>query len=882
MERGTMKKTAAWILTVLLVPVFLHAANTDKRAYQAKPINPHPPVIDGLLNDPSWEKVEWGDNFIQREPYEGKEPSQETAFKILYDNKNIYVAVRAHDTKGELIEKRLSRRDSLEGDWVEVNIDSYFDKRTAFSFAVNAAGVKRDLAVSNNGEIRDLNWDPIWYVKTASDEQGWTAEMRIPLSQLRFANSEELTWGLQITRSLFRKDERSDWQFIPKDSPGWVHLFGELHGLKDIKPPRQIELTPYSVGRLQYFQQEAGNPFATGNLRNMMGGLDGKIGITSDLTLNFTINPDFGQVEADPSVVNLTAFETYYEEKRPFFIEGRNILSFPIMIGDGDFSSDNLFYSRRIGRSPQRRISPDQDEYIDTPENTSILGAFKLTGKTKNGISMGVINSITGRENAQISHWGLMRSEIVEPLTNYFGLRLQKDYNEGNTIIGSMVTATNRNLQSPDLDFLHKSAYSGGIDFEHNWKDRTYYLAARLLFSHVRGSTEALTQTQESPLRYFQRPDADHIHFDPTRTSLTGHGGTVFAGKGGNSRLNYMAGVTWRSPGLELNDMGYQHYADTIMQWTWAGYRIWEPFSIFREIGFNFNQWRGWNFSGANIFDGGNIGMWGQFKNYMQFNLGFNRSAEALSSTALRGGPSLRVPGGWNIWYNLSSDSRKRLRFNLGGSNFIGDQNNRQSSGINFGGSYRPNSALSISVNPSYNHSIRELQYIGKETLASETRYLFGRIHQKTLGVTMRLNVSLTPDLSIQFYGQPFVSAGKFSQVKNITEPRADLFTNRFHIFNADEIRFDQIQDTYYIDEDSDGVFDYSISNPNFNFLQFRSNLVLRWEYIPGSALYLVWSQGRTGYLDSGDFSFRNDMQDLFHVHPHNVFLVKFSYCFKL
>ncbi len=877
-----MKKILLFLCIILLFLQFANADSPIKKVYVTSNINPHPPVIDGKLDDPVWDKVTWAGDFIQRNPYEGKEPSQVTAFKILYDDSSIYIAIRADDIEPEKIEKRMSRRDDLEGDWVEVHIDSYFDHRTAFGFMVNAAGVKGDVVISNDGDDGDDTWDPIWYVKTDTDEQGWSAEMRIPLSQLRFGKKLNQIWGLQVIRRLHRKQETSNWQLIPQKASGWVSRFGELQGIKGINAQRQVELTPYTVGRTQRFEREEGNPFATGSLSNLYGGLDGKIGITSDLTMDFTINPDFGQVEADPSVVNLTAFETYYTEKRPFFIEGRNILNFQIMGGDGSFSSDNLFYSRRIGRSPQYDPDTEDEEYLDMPENTTIFGAFKITGKTTGGISIGIIDSITAKESAQLSYLGERREQVVEPMTNYFGLRLQKDYNEGNTIFGGMITATNRSIKNEELNFLHDAAYTGGFVFIHQWIKKTSYFSLKTVFSHVKGSKEAILRTQESSVRYFQRPDTDHVRVDPDKTSLSGHGGTLNFGKEGSSGFRFSGGVTWRSPGLELNDMGYIRRADAIMQWVWANYRISKPFSIFRQISFNFNEWMGWDFGGEQMFKGGNTGMRGEFKNYWNFNLGMNREGEALSTSSLRGGPALRLPRVWNGSLFINSDSRKKLRYFVGTFFFYGDQNDSRVNEFEIGATFRPNTALSLSISPSYEFSMNELQYVDTLDLDAGEKHIFARIEQKTLSLTFRLNLSLTPDLSIQFYGQPFISAGKYSEFKPITDSRAQKYEDRFHRITESEIDYYPDTEEYNVDENLDGVVDYTLENPDFNFLQFRMNLVARWEYIPGSSLYLVWSQGRTEDSSVGDFSFREGMRDLFSVHPHNVFLIKFSYCFQL
>ncbi|HIC89882.1 MAG TPA: hydrolase, partial [Anaerolineae bacterium] len=363
-------------------------------------------------------------------------------FKIVYDARNLYVAIRARDSKIDEIISRVTRRDEAEqSDLVGVLIDSYFDHRTAFEFSVNAAGVKMDVLHSDDGMNKDPSWDPVWFVATTIDDSGWTAEMRIPFSQLRFGKNNKHTWGLQVYRQLYRKQEMSSWQFIPRNAPGFVHYFGELRGLDDISPPRRIELLPYTVANTNRSKKQQGNPFATGQKNTLSGGLDGKIGLTSDITADFTINPDFGQVEADPSEVNLTAFETFFEEKRPFFVEGKNIFDYRLMIGDGDQAQDMLFYSRRIGRSPHYRPDLGDDEHLDMPQSTSILSAFKVSGKTANGVSIGVLDAVTAKEKAGIERNGHYRDETVEPLTNYFVARLQKDYNEGSTTIGGMLTA---------------------------------------------------------------------------------------------------------------------------------------------------------------------------------------------------------------------------------------------------------------------------------------------------------------------------------------------------------------------------------------------------------------------------------------------------------
>ncbi|MFC1726447.1 DUF5916 domain-containing protein [candidate division KSB1 bacterium] len=854
-----MKRLAAFLSLCILFSFNGIFAQTAKKIYRTAKVNPHPPVIDGLLNDPVWEKVEWGTDFTQRSPNDGEEPSQETAFKILYDDNNLYVFIRAHDTEPDKIATIMSRRDGFPGDMVEINIDSHFDKQTAYSFTVSASGVKGDEAITLNGRNWDSSWDPIWYAETSIDEEGWCAELKIPLSQLRFGEKDENIWGLQFMRHIFRKEERSNWQYIPQDAPGLVHLFGELHGIHGIKPKRQIEMLPYIVGNTQRFKKVEGNPFATGSLKDMSGGLDGKVGLTNDITMDFTINPDFGQVEADPSEVNLTAFETFFQEKRPFFIEGRNIFEYRVtngMLGTR-ITRDQLFYSRRIGRSPQYYPDPGENGYVDVPERTSILGAVKVSGKTKNGVSIGVIESVTADEKAEIRQAGQSSRESVEPQTNYFVGRLQKDFDKGNTIIGGIVTAVNRNIKNPNLNYLHKAAYTGGIDFIHYWKERTYYIGLKGMFSNVKGTKEAILRTQESSARYYQRPDADYVTLDPDRTSLSGHGGTAKFGRMGNSRINFETGITWRSPGFELNDIGYMRSADVAKQWTWVGYWITKPFSIFRNFSLNMNYWMYANFGGEIISRHQNVNFNTQFTNGWGLNGSFGHDGQTISTTVLRGGPSFLYPGQIGGSVYMYTDRRKAVRFELLTYRYWGEDNSSQVKGFDFGGVYRPNNAMTLYLYPNFTFANDKMQYISQKESNGENRYVFGEINQKTVGITIRMNYNVTPDLTIQYYGQPYISAGRYSNIKRVTDPDASKFEDRYHTFTDKEIAYDSEENTYYVDESSSGEPDYSINNPDFNFRQFRSNLIVRWEYSPGSTLYLVWTQGRTGYIPDGNFSFK-------------------------
>ncbi len=415
----------------------------EKRSYQTSGISSdNSPLIDGIIDDAIWDAVPWAENFTVHNPNNGEKPKRQTKFKIIYDEKNLYAAFKCYHEDPSNIENRLSRRDNFPGDWVEINIDSYFDKSTAFSFTTSVSGVKGDEFITGNGSNWDTNWNPIWFAETNIDDEGWTAEVKIPMSQLRFGEKEEHVWGFNVMRRDFGSDERSTWQWIPQNVSGWVSNFGEMHGIKGIQLIKQLELQPFVVAGIETFEKVEGNPFADGTNTRLNFGLDGKYGLTSDLTLDFTINPDFGQVEADPSALTLDGFRIFFGERRPFFVENANLFEFSVsrLEAGGPFGNDNLFYSRRIGSSPKGNISVPSGVYLDQPDFTTILGSVKVSGKTKDGWSISLLESVTAEESAKIDNQGEKSSEIVEPLTNYFVAGLAKDFREGATRIGAKLT----------------------------------------------------------------------------------------------------------------------------------------------------------------------------------------------------------------------------------------------------------------------------------------------------------------------------------------------------------------------------------------------------------------------------------------------------------
>ena len=850
-----------------------------KKIYKAYRVEVSPD-IDGNLDDQAWQQGDWAGDFVQNEPYEGRPPSQPTEFKLAFDDQYIYVAIKALDSAPDSITNRMSRRDHTDGDMVFVVFDSYHDLRTGFIFGVSSAGVRSDLIMSNNGQNEDETWDPIWQAEAQVHQWGWGAEMKIPFTQLRFNKDSESVWGFEVARQIFRKEEMSFWHPIPRTAPGIIHAIGELDGLQEIEPRKQLDLTPYGVASMETYEAEEGNPYADGNDPKFNMGLDGKIGVTNNLTLDFTINPDFGQVEADPSEVNLTAFETYFEEKRPFFIEGKNITSFNVGLGDGDVGNDNLFYSRRIGRRPQGYPSLDEGEYASVPKFTRILGAAKLTGKTENGLSVGILEALTADTRATIDNQGEEYRETVEPLTNYTLARVQKDFNKGNTIIGGAVTSAIRKLDGTEMQYLHNNATTGGVDFTQYFKDRNYMLNAALYMSNVQGSTEAISLTQQSSARYFQRPDADHLQLDESRTSLSGAGGKLEFGKiGGNWNFLYMN--IFKSPGLEINDMGYMQVADNVMNVLWTGYNFTEPFSIFRRLNLNNDVYLSNDFGGQITGLGYEYNVNASFKNYWRAGFGGGFNFMEVSTRMLRGGPSMIMPNNGRFRVNLGSDDRKAIS---GGAFFNtnwGSEDSYQRYYYTLFMTFRPLNTLSISLFPSYSHNIQELQYVTQTDMSGDPRYIFGSIDQKVLSMSLRINFSITPDLTIQYWGQPFTASGDYSEFKMITDSKADQYTDRFHVYTEDQISFDG--SNYLIDENTDSNMDYSFENPDFSVNEWLSNLVVRWEFLPGSTAYLVWSQTRNHYIADGTFDAWENMKLMYtEGKPTNVFLVKFSYRFGL
>jgi hypothetical protein len=815
------------------------------------------PTIDGRLDEVVWSMAPAGSDFVQVRPNPGEPSRQRTEVRFAYDDAAIYVGVRLFDTAPDSVVGQLSRRDQeVYSDWVYVCLDSYYDRRTGFAFGVNPKGVKMDLLLYDDTND-DESWDAIWDVAARQDSLGWTAEFRIPLSQLRYSTNalsgEAVVWGMNVLRKVARTDEEAFWSPVRRDANELVSAFGDLHGLSELKSPRRVELVPYSMSRVIHAPGDRADPFFKKNDGAVGLGADLKLGITSDLTLTATINPDFGQVEADPSVVNLTAYETFFPEKRPFFVEGFDIFRAGIGVGDGDSGNESLFYSRRIGRSPQGG-TPDHASYSSTPEAATILGAAKLSGKTKGGWSVGALSALTARETADYYDDAGIRGEaVVEPLTHYGVGRVIKDFRNGQSAIGGVFTTVNRDVPA-ELSFLRDNAFAGGLTARHKWQNGNFQLSAFMVGSHVTGDTAAINRTQRSSARYYQRPDNDYADYDPTRTSLSGYAGGVEFFKTGGGHWRYAAVINARSPGFEVNDLGFMQNADQILQVAYVGYDQFKPGKLFRRWDVNVNQWTGWNFGGDNNSFAGNINGSMELHSAWDFWWSINRDQARMSEGALRGGPLMRVDGqsGFNVGFD--SDERKAFNYWVSFNYRAEDETDGRSIGVYPGVRWRLGNRAELRLSPSISINKRSAQYIDELSSNGSAVYVFGELDQVTTSLTTRLSYTFTPDLSLQLYAEPFISAGDYGSYLQVADPRAARFNDRFAPFQGE------------------------IDNPDFNYRALRSNAVLRWEYRPGSAIFLVWSQGREAFGEYGDYAFDRDADRLFGSKATNVLLIKATY----
>lgn len=862
--------------------------------------------LDGRLDEEVWNNAPIASGFTQRRPNDGSSPSQNTEVQILYTDKYIYVGIMAFESSIDSVNGPLFRKDGEESsDWVYASFDSYNDNRTAFTFAVNPKGVQKDiLYFDDRGE--DVLWDAVWEAEVEMLSNGWSVEMKIPLSQLRFSSkNKNQSWGVNFQRRIARNQEYNYWSPTPQSESGTVSKFGVLNGIENLEEPRRLEITPYVSSKLERAPGNPSNPyFETNAFEGDIGG-DIKYGLTSDLTFTATINPDFGQVEADPSSINLSQFEQFFEERRPFFLEGNDIFRFGGTKTYNSFGNPNTFYSRRIGRSPQGNINrannynnqslfdPNSTDelYTDEPVQTSILGAAKLSGKTQSGLSIGTLYARTMQENSPYTATNnngpnKVGEYVVQPSNNFLITRLKQDFNSGNTVVGGFFSGMNRDIKNTYFEeYLHNSALITGADFEHAWGDRTWIVSGTASFSSVSGSTSAITRTQNAPQRYYQRIDSDELSVDATKTSLNGLASEFSIQKASGEHWVWSLSSSMVTPGYETNDIGFQNRADYKAITASVQYRENDPgFLQYYELWGN--TLHGWNFDNDMINHGYNAGGYFQFDNLWSFNVNGNANLDAISDRITRGGPTFKMPGSANFNFNINSNRSKKFSGGLGQfhrTDRVGEFDHYYW----FHLSYKPTTFMQITLAPEIGLQNDVDQYVTtrERSLVAQdadntfgNRYVFSDIRMNNISTEIRLNWTFNTKMSLQTYLRPYIATGKYSNLKEFNSP-GDF---GFDVYGVDKGSITQNADgSHTVDPDNAGGEDaFTVRPLDFNVKSLQGNAVFRWEYRPGSTLFFVWQQQRDGFSRDGEFNFSRDLQGLFDPKPTNVFLVKLSYWF--
>jgi hypothetical protein len=845
--------------------------------------------LDGRLDEPIWANAAAMTQFSQTAPREGDPATERTDVRVVYDDDAVYVAARMFDSERGGVRGQLARRDApTEADIFEVALDSYHDHNTAFVFGVNASGVKTDRVASSDGFSSDDGWDPVWEAAARVDTAGWVAELRIPLSQLRYSTASSQVWGVNFFRRLQRKAETDVYAYSRPTDRGYASFFAHLVGIEGLPRSRRLELLPYATMREERVDPGAGdNPFNDGSRHVAGAGLDVKYGLTSSLTLDATINPDFGQVDADPAFVNLSAFEQFLNERRPFFVEGADIFSFN--------ANSQLFYSRRVGRPPQGSADA-RSGFVDQPDHATILGASKLSGRV-GGWSLGVLQATTAREHATVDSAGRRFEDAVEPLTNYVVARGLRDWRGGADRLGFIATAVNRDIGSASLDFLRRSAYVGGLDFGHRFAGNVYNLTGSLVASRIAGDTLAIQRAQRSSARYFQRPDAATLRYRPSATSMDGWSGFVNLGKeAGDIQFGLTAAAT--SPGFETNDAGFQTSANDVNYLGFVNRRWTKPGKVFRFAFAGNNLQYDQNFDRVRKGLRYNVNLQGTFLNYWNSDAHFTHAWRTPSDNLTRGGPLADMPAFWSVSGGVGTDTRRRFSTYNGGSyahNEIGGWGSSWFASFDF----RPTTATTLSVQPSYNASNSRLQYIqsNADPLATNTfgrQYVFSEVLQHSLDLTTRLNVTFRPTLSLQFYAQPFIATGDYHDLKALARPRSLDYviygrtgTSTLACYTAKNLAVEcdgRPGIAYYIgDPDAEGARpSVRVDNRDFDSRSLNGNAVLRWEYRPGSTMFFVWSTNCAAGTADPRFNASDGIRRLCAGPSNNVFAVKANYWVSL
>ena len=860
--------------------------------------------MDGLPDEPAWRRAVAATRFVQGQPVENAPADQATEVRVLFDDGALYISAVMHDWLPDRIGDQLVRRDERgQYDYFEVSLDPNRDRRTGYRFRVSAAGVQRDVYMYD--DVReDEAWNAVWSSAVHRDSTGWSAEFRIPLSQLKYDASDEVqSWGVNFSRRRLASNEVTYFALESRVQHGKVSVFGRLDGLQLPRSPRRIEVRPYVLTSAYTAQSEAGNPFFDGSDFASRAGLDFRLGVGAGYTLDGTVNPDFGQVEVDPAVINLTAFETFFPERRPFFVEDAQIFDFTLSGG----RSNRLFYSRRIGRAPQGAM-PDDAQFQKVPGETTILGAAKITGRSPSGLSIGALGAVTAVEAgfAYFDSTGAIEKQTVEPSSQFGVFRAQQDLNNGASQAGLIFTAMNRSLPRNGIfNFLTSNAFSLGVDFEHNWggsSAREWALWGYFAGTHIKGSTTALIDVQEASNHFFQRPDAVGLSVDSTATSMTGV----------NWRLQFerrsarhWTGAVWLgqiSPGFEANDLGFVPSGERLDAGARLTYREITPASVLRSYRFNFFMFHNWRHealddpfswqSWGHARKGGQYSLRSnlEFINYWNMELNAEYRPQVLSDTWTRGGPLMIRPAAVELQARAHTDRRAAISV---GPRFdyedLLEYGSRWSAG--FGIEFRPAPSWEINLVPQYGTGLEPAQYVDATDNVDfdptyGARYFFSDMRRKQFSLETRVNIAFNPKVTLQFYAQPLISSGSYVTTKQLLAAETfdfDVFEEGVAVDSGEGVscvggRTCVQDDERYIDWNGDGVTDYSFSDQNFNIQSLRLNAVLRWEYRPGSTIFLVWQQNRSERFDTGSFDLGSDLRALRALPAENVFILKVNY----
>lgn len=794
--------------------------------------------VDGTLDDAGWARANTVTDLVQKEPIEGAPPSEQTEIRFVYDDTALYVGARMFKRSGSAVQAPMGRRDRGEQvEYLHIALDTFLDHRTAYVFGVTAGGVRIDRFHSSDSETAfDEGYDPVWEARTAVTSDGWTAELWIPFSQLRFNQQAEQAWGLNIHRFTPTLNEDDYWAPVPRTITAWSSRFGELLGIDLGKSPRRIEALPYVAGSsIVTSNRNPANPFDDG--RNLTGrvGADLKVGLGPNLTLDATINPDFGQVEADPAEVNLSAFETIFAEKRPFFLEGATLLELA--------SVDNFFYSRRVGARPAGAAT---GEFVDYPQTTTILGAAKLTGRLASGTSIGMLSAVTAEETARVSNESspLIAKVQVAPRTTFAVARVQQEFGRNASTASAMVTSLNRDVSPGDplAQFLVRNAFAIAGDSTLRLKGGQFEITSYGAATLLQGDPAAVARAQRTSGHYAQRPDRDYAKYDPTRTSMPGYKAGAIARRTGGTHWIWNLTSDFESPGLETNDIGRINSADGMSIRPDLRYRETVPGRIFRGywIGANANHER--NYGGNHVVASNQIYTNQTWRNFWTTQVTYTVQGRTDDARLTRGGPLMQGASRWTT--NAQLRGRQVGQTVWTTQTTIGST---EDGGVTrqFVGhlSVRPGPRWQLSVDPTLLKQIDAQQYIATlpngrpETYGQ--RYVFGRVDRNTYSMQIRVGYTFKPDVNLDVYAEPFAASGRYSDIGELAKPG----TRQRLLYGTGGTTVVQQQDGTLVV--TDGARSFKIPDNDFKVHSFRSNVVLRWEYRPGSTLYLVWQQNR-------------------------------------